>query len=416
DRNKGIHSITYNMLNLPQTILFNDGHETRYTYAADGRKLRVQYLLNNFAIFDGEEAEDGGEDGVEMMPFSLASTNDFVVGGGSHNDLEEAVTTLMVRDYCGNHTYRNGVLERTLTDVGYIDSTGSHYYVKDYRGDIRTTVSQNGTLKEVNSYYPYGMLHGTSAIASAHPYKYTGKELDRENGLDWYDFEARMLNSSLCYWIMPDPLAELDVDASPYSVCKGNPNSNSDPSGMIVNNIIGGIVGGLAEYATQVSVNLLSGKKMSSFTDVDIADIAVATVEGAITSGGSVVRRTIVKGTAMAVRNSVDYNVHDGLKIKSAKKAAQAMATEVASSIIKMPIKHVSVFKTKSANKAVNEARAKAHAKGQSLPAKKAKQIATRTRKRNARAKKTNKAVTDKVKSAPGNIGAGYVNKQNDKE
>ncbi|MDO4972232.1 MAG: hypothetical protein Q4E41_09085 [Bacteroidales bacterium] len=53
DRNKGIHSITYNMLNLPQIILFNDGHETRYTYAADGRKLRVQYLLNNFAIFDG---------------------------------------------------------------------------------------------------------------------------------------------------------------------------------------------------------------------------------------------------------------------------------------------------------------------------------------------------------------------------
>lgn len=32
------------------------------------------------------------------------------------------------------------------------------------------------------------------------------------------------------------------------------------------------------------------------------------------------------------------------------------------------------------------------------------------------RAKKTNKAVTDKVKFAPGNIGAVCVNKQNDKE
>ena len=47
--------IINNMLNLPETVLFNDGHTTRYTYAADGRKLRVQYLLNNFAIFDGEE-------------------------------------------------------------------------------------------------------------------------------------------------------------------------------------------------------------------------------------------------------------------------------------------------------------------------------------------------------------------------
>ena len=52
------HSISYNILNLPCEVVFADGHVTRYTYAADGRKLRVQYLLNNFAIFDGEEAED----------------------------------------------------------------------------------------------------------------------------------------------------------------------------------------------------------------------------------------------------------------------------------------------------------------------------------------------------------------------
>lgn len=415
DRNKGIQSITYNMLNLPQSVMFDDGHETRYTYAADGRKLKVEYLLNNIRFVE-DITPIGPPFGGGINSLSLADAIELPIDTASIS-VTPLIQTLMTRDYCGNHIYRNGALERVLNDVGYADSTGYHYQVKDYRGDVRVVVAQNGTLEETNSYYPYGMLHGTSAIASTQPYKYTGKELDRENGLDMYDFEARMLNSSICYWIMPDPLAELDVDASPYSVCKGNPNSNSDPSGMIVNNIIGGIVGGFAEYGTQVAANLFEkGLSIDVFTDVDIADIAVATVEGAITSGGSVVRRTIVKGTAMAVRNSVDYNVHDGLKIKSAKKAAQAMATEVASSIIKMPIKHVSVFKTKSANKAVNEARAKAHAKGQSLPAKKAKQIATRTRKRNARAKKTNKAVTDKVKSAPGNIGASYVNKQNDKE
>ena len=37
DLNRGIVSITYNQLNLPQSVLFKDGHESRYTYAADGR-------------------------------------------------------------------------------------------------------------------------------------------------------------------------------------------------------------------------------------------------------------------------------------------------------------------------------------------------------------------------------------------
>lgn len=56
DLNRGIVSITYNQLNLPQSVLFKDGHESRYTYAADGRKLRAEYRLNNFQIIDKSDA------------------------------------------------------------------------------------------------------------------------------------------------------------------------------------------------------------------------------------------------------------------------------------------------------------------------------------------------------------------------
>ena len=223
DRNKGIHSITYNMLNLPQTILFNDGHETRYTYAADGRKLRVQYLLNNFAIFDGEEAEDGGEDGAEMMPFSMASTNDFVVGGGSHNDFEESVTTMMVRDYCGNKEYRNGVLDKIHNDYGYWHDGGYFFYVKDYRGDVRVVLDQNNQPVELNSYYPYGSLMAATTAEGVQSRKYGTKELDRENGLNWYDSQARMLMSDLGRTTTMDPLAEKYYSISPYAWCAGNP-------------------------------------------------------------------------------------------------------------------------------------------------------------------------------------------------
>ena len=50
DRNKGIYSISYNVLNLPREIVFGDGHVIRHTYAADGRRLRSEYVLSNIAV------------------------------------------------------------------------------------------------------------------------------------------------------------------------------------------------------------------------------------------------------------------------------------------------------------------------------------------------------------------------------
>ena len=47
----------------------------------------------------------------------------------------------------------------------------------------------------------------TSPTGSVQPYKYTGKELDRENGLDTYDFEARCYDPALATTWQQDPLA-----------------------------------------------------------------------------------------------------------------------------------------------------------------------------------------------------------------
>lgn len=77
DLNRGIVSITYNQLNLPQSVLFKDGHESRYTYAADGR------------------------------------------------------------DYCGSYIYKNGRLERMPTAGGYMQDGELYLYIKDYQGNVR---------------------------------------------------------------------------------------------------------------------------------------------------------------------------------------------------------------------------------------------------------------------------------------
>lgn len=52
DKNRRIHSITYNILNLPSEMMFNDGHIVRYTYDAAGTKLKVEYLLGYIRVMD----------------------------------------------------------------------------------------------------------------------------------------------------------------------------------------------------------------------------------------------------------------------------------------------------------------------------------------------------------------------------
>ena len=72
----------------------------------------------------------------------------------------------------------------------------------------------------------------TSPTGSVQPYKYTGKELDRENGLDTYDFEARCYDPALATTWQQDPLADKYPQLSPYSWCAANPIRNTDPTGM----------------------------------------------------------------------------------------------------------------------------------------------------------------------------------------
>ena len=252
DRNKGISSITYNMLNLPQTVLFDDGHETCYTYAADGRKLRVEYRLNNFSIVEEEKAK--ASDGYD----AIASPSALDENGIIETPAEPISRTLMTRDYCGNYIYKNGCLERVMTENGYMQDGGLYFYIKDYQGNVRVVLNQANQPVEVNSYYPYGGLMAATTTEGSQPYKYGTKELDRENGLDWYDSKARMYDPTIGRTPTLDPMAEKYYSMSPYLWCAGNPIKFIDLDGNDVTITINGsnitiytniIIYG--EYATQ---------------------------------------------------------------------------------------------------------------------------------------------------------------------
>jgi RHS repeat-associated protein len=67
--------------------------------------------------------------------------------------------------------------------------------------------------------------------AGVQPYKFGGKELDEMNGLNWYDFEARMKSFDVSRFMTIDPLAEKYYSISPYAYCLNNPMKYVDPDG-----------------------------------------------------------------------------------------------------------------------------------------------------------------------------------------
>lgn len=192
DLNRNILSIQYNSLNLPTVIEFADGKTIKYTYSADGHKLRAVYTTT--------------------MP-----------------------ATSKTVDYCGNLIFENGKLKQMLVDGGYIpmdDWSGTYrFYVKDHLGNNRMVVHQSGTIEQVNNYYPYGGLMANSTGWNAQRYKYNGKEFDRMHGLDWYDYGARWMDASIGRWHSVDPLCEKYCDVSPSLYCLNNPIKLVDPDG-----------------------------------------------------------------------------------------------------------------------------------------------------------------------------------------
>jgi RHS repeat-associated protein len=64
------------------------------------------------------------------------------------------------------------------------------------------------------------------------PHRFTGKELDNQNGLNWYDFGARWFDvAGVPMWTSVDPLAEKYYNVSPYAYCNNNPVMFIDPDG-----------------------------------------------------------------------------------------------------------------------------------------------------------------------------------------
>ena len=211
DESKGISSIEYNYLNLPQKIRFEgSAKEINFVYDASGVKLRK--IVSQYS-------------------------------------------SVQTTDYVGGVEYLNNVLQRVANTEGAVVSNTSggyeyEYVLRDHLGNTRATFRDSNNdgivtpsdICQVNHYYPFGLnMEGNwspSGCGSGNKYQYNGKELNSDFGLEWNDYGARFYDAATARWNTVDPLSEKMRRHSPYNYAFDNPLRFIDPNGMQGEDII----------------------------------------------------------------------------------------------------------------------------------------------------------------------------------
>lgn len=204
DLTKGIRKIEYNALNLPQKIYIKNSKIEaifEYNYLANGVKVRTVKRWNPGIPTAGKEVN------------------------------EASLTDSLQTDYLGNKIYENGELKTILVDGGYYDCEKEKYffYLTDHLGNNRVVADEDGNIVETNHYYPFGETFAENTKQDVQPYKYNGKELNKD--LNLYDYSARHYAPSIGRFTTMDPLAEKYYNISPYAYVANNPLKFIDPTG-----------------------------------------------------------------------------------------------------------------------------------------------------------------------------------------
>ena len=221
DANRGVH-MQWDANNRLSCAYYNPG-VLSFTRSATGRRLSRSYSPNQSVFLDGGTIKKG------------RSLGDFPSFGGFDRPGQGGFPIIDTYDTYGAYEYENGKFSRLNTTTGYRDSLGVHVYVRDYQGNIRAVVRKGAdgkaVLEQATYYYPYGMPMAESTNPTANRYKYTGKELLTDHGVNIMDYGARFYDPVTGIWLSPDPHSADYAPMSHYAMCACDPINFVDPDG-----------------------------------------------------------------------------------------------------------------------------------------------------------------------------------------
>lgn len=256
-------------------------------------------------------------------------------------------------DYLDGFQYAGGILQFFPHAEGYIKATPqsntpngeptSYTYnyafnYTDHLGNVRVSYSKDPAtnqlkILEENHYYPFGLKHSAydtgskrdfmkgidpgeppvrieNVLETEYQYKYNGKELQDELGLNMYDYGWRQYDPAIARWVVADALSEEYSSWSPYNYATNNPTYFIDPNGLWVDDY---------QLNQDGSVELLqktndkSDTLYASNADGSVNYDKSVTVEKASASDGSVISGLSESRGYMAnQKNQSGYKEGDG--------------------------------------------------------------------------------------------------------
>jgi RHS repeat-associated protein len=176
-------AISYNMLNLPQTISKN-GESISYIYTATGEKVAKRMKDNSYQYYAGS------------FIYNSDKTLNYLL-------------------------FSEGRVLKSSGGFSY------EYQLKDHLGNTRVAFSSSHSVLQVSDYYAFGSSFAPHSPNNDNKYLYNGKELQDDilsgTNLDWLDYGARFYDPVIGRWHSVDPLAEKYYYVNPYSYCADNP-------------------------------------------------------------------------------------------------------------------------------------------------------------------------------------------------
>jgi RHS repeat-associated protein len=193
------------------------------------------------------------------------------------------------------------------------------FYHADHLGSTNVVTDLAGDVVESTEFYPFGRTRHEHKNGFAADYQYTGKELDKETGLMY--FEARYMDAVTGRFVSVDPLAVAPPELMlrnpqvihAYSYAGNNPIGNRDPDGLFIDNVVGALVCGALSCAKKaIQIQDLKTNNRPEYERLYPDKKAVARSLAIATSRGVIVGATGFVGLAASGAAAVALKVAGG--------------------------------------------------------------------------------------------------------